>query len=56
MCAPVCNDTSTGYTRREKNHSLLVKIGADFSSFDIAKSQYGNQIARSLTSVKEKGI
>jgi hypothetical protein len=54
MCAPVCNDTSTGYTGRGKKYSLLVKIQADSSSFDIAKSQYDNQIALSLTSIKEK--
>jgi hypothetical protein len=39
-----------------KKYSLLVKIQSDSSSFDIAKSQYDNQIALSPTSVKEKGL
>jgi hypothetical protein len=39
-----------------KKYSLLVKIRADSSSFDIAKSQYDNHIALSLNSVKEKGL
>ena len=39
-----------------KKYSLLVKIQADSSSFDIAKSQCDNQIALPLNSVKEKGL
>ena len=56
MCAPVCDGTSTEYSGQGKKYPLLVKIQADSSSFYIAKSQCDNQIALSLTNVKEKGL
>jgi hypothetical protein len=45
------------YTGRQRNFfSLPVKIQGDSYSFDIAESEYDNQIALSLTIVKGGGI
>jgi len=38
--------------KAKKKKKLLVKIPVDSSSFDIAESEYDNQIALSPTSVK----
>jgi len=47
---------SINYTGRHEKKSFPVKIQGDYCSFDIAESEYDNQIALSLTNVQGEGI